>query len=369
MNILLATMGMDIGGAETHILELAKELKRRNNNVYVVSNGGKYVEELQQSGIEHIWAPLNNKKPHNMIKSYKILEKAIKDKKIDIVHSHSRISSFICGLLEKKMKFPFVTSAHWTFKVTPLLKAMTNWGQYTIAVSDDIKDYLIKNYNVDSNKIIVTVNGIDTEKFSKNVDFSDIEKEFNLSKNSRRIVYISRMDESRALVARQLIKISKELDKKIENLEIVIVGGGDVFEELKKECEKINSELGKRLLIMTGSRTDINKFAALGEIFIGVSRSAFEAMACEVPTIVAGNEGYLGIFDETKLNKGIETNFCCRGLEMPTEEVLKRDIIELMNNNNKENYGKYNREIIQKYYSIKRMVDDCEEAYRAVLEK
>lgn len=369
MNILLATMGMDIGGAETHILELAKELKRRNNNVYVVSNGGKYVEELQQSGIEHIWAPLNNKKPHNMIKSYKILEKAIKDKKIDIVHSHSRISSFICGLLEKKMKFPFVTSAHWTFKVTPLLKAMTNWGQYTIAVSDDIKDYLIKNYNVDSNKIIVTVNGIDTEKFSKNVDFSDIEKEFNLSKNSRRIVYISRMDESRALVARQLIKISKELDKEIENLEIVIVGGGDVFEELKKECEKINSELGKRLLIMTGARTDINKFAASGEIFIGVSRSAFEAMACEVPTIVAGNEGYLGIFDETKLNKGIETNFCCRGLEMPTEEVLKRDIIELMSNNNKENYGKYNREIIQKYYSIKRMVDDCEEAYRAVLEK
>lgn len=369
MNILLATMGMDIGGAETHILELAKELKRRNNNVYVVSNGGKYVEELQQSGIEHIWAPLNNKKPHNMIKSYKILEKAIKDKKIDIVHSHSRISSFICGLLEKKMKFPFVTSAHWTFKVTPLLKAMTNWGQYTIAVSDDIKDYLIKNYNVDSNKIIVTVNGIDTEKFSKNVDFSDIEKEFNLSKNSRRIVYISRMDESRALVARQLIKISKELDKEIENLEIVIVGGGDVFEELKKECEKINSELGKRLLIMTGARTDINKFAASGEIFIGVSRSAFEAMACEVPTIVAGNEGYLGIFDETKLNKGIETNFCCRGLEMPTEEVLKRDIIELMNNNNKENYGKYNREIIQKYYSIKRMVDDCEEAYRAVLKK
>lgn len=369
MNILLATMGMDIGGAETHILELAKELKRRNNNVYVVSNGGKYVEELQQNGIEHIWAPLNNKKPHNMIKSYKILEKAIKDKKIDIVHSHSRISSFICGLLEKKMKFPFVTSAHWTFKVTPLLKAMTNWGQYTIAVSDDIKDYLIKNYNVDSNKIIVTVNGIDTEKFSKNVDFSDIEKEFNLSKNSRRIVYISRMDESRALVARQLIKISKELDKEIENLEIVIVGGGDVFEELKKECEKINSELGKRLLIMTGARTDINKFAASGEIFIGVSRSAFEAMACEVPTIVAGNEGYLGIFDETKLNKGIETNFCCRGLEMPTEEVLKRDIIELMSNNNKENYGKYNREIIQKYYSIKRMVDDCEEAYRAVLEK
>ena len=68
MNILLVTMGMDIGGAETHILELAKELKKRGNVVYVASNGGKYVDELSESGIEHIWAPLHNKHPLNLLK-------------------------------------------------------------------------------------------------------------------------------------------------------------------------------------------------------------------------------------------------------------------------------------------------------------
>ena len=44
---------------------------------------------------------------------------------------------------------------------------------------------------------------------------------------------------------------------------------------------------------MTNARTDINKFAVSGKIFIGVSRAALEAMACERPVIVAGNEGYL----------------------------------------------------------------------------
>lgn len=369
MNILLATMGMDIGGAETHILELAKELKRRNNNVYVVSNGGKYVDELNENGIEHIWAPLNNKNPDNMIKSYNILKKIINDKKIDIVHSHSRISSFICGILQKRMKFPFVTSAHWTFKVTPLLKAMTNWGQCTIAVSEDIKEYLIKNYGINSDNIIVTVNGIDTEKFSNAVDYSDVEREFKLNKESRRIVYISRMDESRALVARQLINISKNLNDRIKELEIVIVGGGDVFDELKQKCEEINKEIGRKFLTMTGARTDINKFAASGEIFIGVSRSALEAMACEIPTIVAGNEGYLGIFNESKLDKGIETNFCCRSLPMSTEEMLEKDILLLIDDENKKEYGVYGREVVQKYYSIKKMTDDCETAYRRVLKK
>ena len=368
MNILLVTMGMDIGGAETHILELAKELKRRKYNVFVMSNGGKYVEELKESGIEHIWAPLHNKKIKNLKMSYKILKNTILEKNIDLVHSHTRISSFVCGLLHRNMKFSFVTSAHWTFKVTPLLKMMTNWGEYVVAVSEDIKEYLIKNYKVPADNITVTVNGIDTEKFSKEIEYFDISNEFSLDNENKRIVYVSRMDESRALVARQLIDISEDLNKKISKLEIVIVGGGDVFEELNEKCNQINEKLGRKLLTMTGARTDINKFVALGDIFIGVSRAALEAMAAEKPVIVAGNEGYLGIFDETKLEKGIETNFCCRGLEMSSAELLKKDICTLLDVQNLENYGKYNRKIVKKYYSVNKMTDDCEKVYRKAMQ-
>ena len=369
MRILLVTMGMDIGGAETHILELAKELKRRKNEVFVVSNGGKYVEELQENGIEHIWAPLHNKKINNMRKSYNILKEIIINKKIDLVHSHTRISSFICGILRKNIDFPFVTSAHWTFKVTPLLKLMTDWGENVVAVSEDIKEYLINNYNVNPENIFVTVNGIDTNKFSKKIDYSDIAKEFNFQENSNRIVYISRLDESRALVAKQLINIAENLNEKIKDLEIVIVGGGDSFEEISTKVIEINKKLGRNLIILTGSRIDINKFAASGEIFIGVSRAALEAMACEQPVIVAGNEGYLGIFDESKLEKGIETNFCCRGLEMSTEELLEKDILKLMSEKEKEKYGRYNRDIVKKYYSVEKITDDCEKSYNKTLNK
>ena len=234
------------------------------------------------------------------------------------------------------MGFPYVTSAHWTFKVTPLLKIMTNWGEGTVAVSDDIKEYLINNYGIPEDQIVVTVNGIDTDKFSKNTNYEDVKEEFSLSNTSNRIVYISRLDESRALVAKQLVSISRELNETIKDLEIVIVGGGDSFDEI-----------------------------------IGVSRSALEAMAAEKPTIVAGNEGYIGIFDESKLKKGIETNFCCRGLQNSSEELLKKDIIDLMQKNDESlaNQGLYNREIVQKYYSVEKMTNDCEKVYKKVLEK
>lgn len=371
MRILLVTMKMDIGGAETHILELAKELKRRGNEVFVASNGGTYVKELNDYGIEHIYAPLHNKHFFNMIKSYHILRKTIKEKSIDLVHSHTRISSFICGKLHKRMRFPFVTSAHWTFKVTPLLKKMTNWGENVIAVSNDIKEYLIKNYGIKEENIIVTVNGIDTEKFSKETKYDEIIEEFKLNKDSRKIVYISRLDDSRALVARQLIDIATDLNKNIENLEIIIVGGGDVFEELKTKAEKVNELVGRKLITMTGARSDINKFATMGEIFIGVSRAALEAMACERPVIVAGNEGYLGIFEEGKLQTAIETNFCCRGLQMSNNDLLKEDVLKLMNDSSeaKQKFGEFGRKVVIENYSVGKMTDDCQTVYEKTLKQ
>ena len=40
--------------------------------------------------------------------------------------------------------FPFVTTAHWVFDTRGALRYLTNWGERTVAVSDDIKDYLIR---------------------------------------------------------------------------------------------------------------------------------------------------------------------------------------------------------------------------------
>ena len=81
-NILLSLMQLNIGGAETHVVELAKELKRKGFNVIVTSNGGVYVKELEDAGIKHYAVPLQNKNPLNMLKSARLLKKIIKDEKI-----------------------------------------------------------------------------------------------------------------------------------------------------------------------------------------------------------------------------------------------------------------------------------------------
>ena len=38
--VLMTLMGLDIGGAETHVVELSKELKKQGYDIIVASNGG-----------------------------------------------------------------------------------------------------------------------------------------------------------------------------------------------------------------------------------------------------------------------------------------------------------------------------------------
>ncbi len=363
--ILMALTRFDIGGAETHVLELSLELSRMGYHVVVVSNGGVYEKNLEQAGIAHYKIPLHSKTPLNMAKSLKLLKKVIKEENIDIVHAHGRIPAFLCGILKKSMDFTFVTTAHWVFDTSHGLKYLSNWGEKVMSVSEDIKTYLMENYKTNPTDIFVTINGIDTNKFNKDADASSVIEEFSLSPDSKKIVYISRMDADRAQVAFELSEITPELVRICPDIEIVIVGGGNVFDKLKDKCDKINEELGKRHLILTGGRTDIYKFAALGDIFVGVSRSALEAMACEKPVIVAGNEGYIGIFDESKLPVSIDTNFCCRGLEASNPELLLRDLKILLANPKEENekLGAYGRETILNNYSLSKMARDCEKMY------
>lgn len=366
MNVLLVTMEMQVGGAETHIFELAKELKNRGNNVWVMSAGGKYAEELENVGVQHIYAPLKNKKPNNMFASYKKIKNIIELKKIDVVHAHARIPAFISALVCKKINVPLVTTVHGIYKVTPLLKILTNWGTKTLAVSDDIKKQVMDVYKIANDNISVTVNGINVETFSKGEN-DMVKKELGIDDKKLRIVHVSRLDKMSSNVAEMLISISDELNTRIKSgVQLIVVGDGDRREEL--EILATN----KKNVIITGVRTDVSEILKNANLFVGVSRAALEAMSCELPVILAGNkdygQGYIGLFDETKVEQAINTNFCCRNCSDVNSQKLLEDIIEItdMDREKIKAIAEYGRKVVEDNYSIKRMVDDAEKMYKEV---
>ncbi len=369
MKILMATNGLDIGGAETHIIELAKELKRRGHEVLVVSNGGVYVEELDRVGIRHIKAPLNSRALKPMYRSYQILKKVIREEKPQVVHAHARIPGFLCGLLRGEGSFAFVTTAHWVFASEGMVRYLTNWGTKTIAVSEDIKRYLRDSYGVPGQDVFITINGIDTERFSPAVSGERVKAEFGIPAGAPVLSHVSRMDDSRALAARHLIDLAPALCERVEGLVLLLVGGGDVLEELKEKAQAQNEKLGRQAIVMTGPRSDINAMVAAGDVFVGVSRAALEAMSAAKPTLVAGNEGYLGIFTPDKLERAISSNFCCRGEDPIDSGTMEADILRLLALSPEEKTisGRYCRQVILEHYSVGRMAQDALLAYEAAL--
>ena len=402
-------MSLDIGGAETHIVELAAELKRRGIEVIIASNGGVYVSELEAAGIKHFNVPMNRRNVSCMIKSYFLMRKLIKRESPDIVHAHARIPGFICGLLHKtlkirrtdmvaqvkissaecknsetgrrnsgpgrKMKFSFVTTAHWVFELGRGLKYLTNWGEKIIAVSQDIKTYLTENYGVSEGDIFVTINSINTQKFSPDVSGQDIRKEFDIPPDAPVVLTIGRLDEIGTrvgIVAERLIVAAPELSKNIPNLRIIITGkavmsDGTFEKTLYKKAAEVNAELGYNAVIMTGARTDVEKILAACDLFVGVSRAALEAMATQKPVILAGGEGYIGLFTEDKLDAALKTNFCCRAFPETTKDLLLNDITDFFAKPASETapLGDFGRKLIIADFSPAKMVDDCIAAYKA----
>ena len=76
--VLMTLMGLDIGGAETHVVELSKELKKQGYDIIVASNGGVYEQELAEAGIRHYKVPMNQRNVMKMMKSYMLLKKIIR---------------------------------------------------------------------------------------------------------------------------------------------------------------------------------------------------------------------------------------------------------------------------------------------------
>ena len=358
-------MSMEIGGAETHVLELCKSLQNKGMKVYVASNGGAYEPELVACGVVHYKVPLHNKQPFNIIGAYRSLKKIIVDNDIRLVHAHARIPAFLCGFLQRKLNFRFVTTAHWVFTTKFPYNLLSNWGEKSLAVSEDIKDYLIRHYRVPKDDIHVTINGVDTDKFSPNAPM--VEGDF--SEESPRIMSISRLDKDRSLAAHLLIEAAPVLFERYPNVVIYLVGSGNDYDNIRIKAEAMNTRLNKDVIKMTGPQVDIHRWLAMADVFVGASRAVLEAMAASKPVVASGNEGYMGLINEENLPISIATNFCYRGCGEATTEKLTADLITILDKSpeERENMGIFGREFVLANYSIDRMADDAIELYREVL--
>lgn len=371
MNILLAAMSLDIGGAETHVLGLAKELKKMGHKPIVISTGGVYVKELEDNDISHYEAPLNKKDIINLTKSVRIIWKIVNREKVHLLHGHGRIPALNCKLISVLKGIPFMTTAHAKFKASLIYRYTSFWGKEVICISEDIKDHLINKFNVQPKKITIIPNGIDIEKFSPKLNGINVRDELKLNDDTIKIVYISRISGSLTKLVKMVIETGKEVYKEMENIDLIVAGDGEDFKEICEVSDRVNSEANRKFIHILGKRTDVAEIFSLASLAISVSRSALEAMACGKPVILAGGEGYMGLLTEKNIDAAISNNFTGRTSDNEISvQILKKEILEFLHPSNEERrseLGNLGRKVVKERFSIEAMAQNTVDIYTKLL--
>ena len=313
LKILLLTDRLALGGAETHIISLYRALAARGHDVLIASSGGALAGDVR-----HIKINLSSHSPLSLMRGYFTLRSLLSREKFDVIHAHARLPALIASLVAREKSIPLLTTAHARFKVDPLRRRLSAWGFRVSSVSEDLRVYLTDKYSIPAENITVIENGLD---FSEYKSVLPMRGRLNL-------LFLSRLDRDCSLCAELLCAIAPRLALRYENIQITIGGGGECLTRLRRLACLANSRIGREVIRVEGEICDVPEFLSRGDIFVGVSRCALEAVACSIPTVIAGNEGFLGKLTVDNFLHAMSSNFCARGEKMPTEELLFDAITE-----------------------------------------
>ena len=327
MKILLITDRLESGGAETHILSLARELTLLGAQVTITSGGGKMAESCLCMGIRHVDLPLPSRNPFRLWQVRQRLHKWVRREHFDIVHAHARIPALLIKGCHKYGAAEIVT-VHAHFYVNRLLSRICYWGMHTIAVSEDLLSYVCRSYNLSPERVTVISNGIDCNRFVPALHKRD-------SNNRIGILFASRLDADCSIGAKLLCELTPILCETTPDLHVTIVGGGSEYSRILELARKANQSVGREVVTLQGSVCDMPAVLQKHDIFVGVSRAAMEAAACSCAVILCGNEGYFGILDGIRAESASKTNFCARGCPMPDPQRLESDLRFLVNDSSR----------------------------------
>ena len=155
---------LDSGGVEKGTLEVGRYLVEHGHRSLVISAGGRMVAQLEREGSEHVAWPVGAKRLSTLHYMWKVRALLARERP-DILHLRSRLPAWIGYWawqgLPVDARPHLVTTVHGPYTPGRYSSVMVR-GERVIAISDMIRDYILKNYPaVDPGIIRIIPRGVD----------------------------------------------------------------------------------------------------------------------------------------------------------------------------------------------------------------
>ncbi len=365
MNILILTTHFNVGGITSYILTLAKGLKQEGHKVFVASSGGGQVVQLENAGISHFYIPINTKQEISLkvLKSYFEVSKFIKEKGIDIIHSHTRVTQVLGCLLAARLKKAYISTCHGFFKPRAFRKLFPCWGDRVIAISAQVKKHLTDDFKIKEGNISVINNGIDVKWFSERTIATKTSLKTRLGLKSAPVIgIVARLSDVKGHIF--LIEAMKLVLEKYPDAQLLIVGEGPMKKDLTVMVERLKL---KEKVFFLPNTSDTRSVLSAMDIFVmpslieGLGLSLMEAMACGL-AVIGSDVGGIRSLIQDKSN----------GLLVPPKDpqALGSAIVELLSSFPKTKLlGDNAKVFIERNFPQEQMVKKTEGVYLACLKQ
>ena len=320
--------------------------------VWLLCGGGSVADRLETEGVRVLREALPTHFPWALFRIRRRILELVRNERFDLLHAHARIPAFLLRGIAKRGGCAVAVSVHARFRNGPILSRLCYWGERTIAVSEDLRDYVCEQYRLPAERVRVIPNGIDCSRFSP----PDKPREGDV-----RILFASRLDADCSRGAELLCAIAPSLLRRYPALTIEIAGGGSEYEVIRARAEEINAALCRTAVEVRGWEADMPSRLRAAHIFVGVSRAAMEACACGCAVVLCGNQGFGGVLCEENADRAALSNFCARGEDLPSRANLEEALTALLEDPvQRRAAGLFCRSLMLSRFSADRM---CRETY------
>lgn len=303
MKILFVLTGLDMGGAERQVVDLADELVRRGHDVSIACLTGDVVVRpvSPDVGITQLGMI---RSPGGVVRGVLALRRLIRQLQPDVVHSHMVHANILTRLVRLTTRMPrLINTAHstdeggrarmWAYRLTHGLANLTT------NVSDDAVRAFESKGAVPRGTMVSVPNGIDTERFRPDPKAgAALRSQEGIADDTTLILSVGRLapekDHDRLLQAYAPIAA-------VHDVQLWIVGQGPLLDALQASAAALGITEKVRFL---GLRDDIpalmnaaNLFV-LPSVFEGFGLVVAEAMACERVVVATDSGGVRGVLGD-----------------------------------------------------------------------
>ena len=369
--ILIFVDSLNAGGVTKVLLDLLENINREKYDITVMTlyNQGVYINEVKRyakytycfnipdSNDHSLKAELYRKYWGGMLRlpesfMYKWFVKEKYD--IEIAFMHGWSTKFISGSNNKKSKkiaWVHADLVTWNrvdgvFKNLEHHKRAYSKFDEVLCVSQTVKEGVEKKYNIKNARVLY--NPINREKILKlsNEKIEDIE-----ILNKFKLISVGRLSEEKGYD--RLLRVFKKLKSDGLDIELILVGNGDKYNELNEYI--VENKLGKDVTLL-GFKENPYKYVRASDLFIcssiseGFSLVIGEAMAIGIPVVSVDCPGPNEVLDFGKYGELVNNN----------EGDLYNGIKEMINN--KVLYEKYKNKANErgKMFSINKFINEVE---------